>query len=454
MTNKDFETQAILDRLISKEITNKKAAELLGLSKRQIIRKKKKYREEWIKWLIHKSRWKPSNNKQDKSKYTKIFELRRNKYHDYNIIHFQEKLLENHNIKVGYWTLRNELIKEWLVKHKKRKDPKKQYINRPRKECYGEMVQYDWTYDKFLEDRNWWEELCLLVAIDDATWKVDLKFEKSEWLIPTMIFWKEYFETKWKPRSIYLDKFATYKINHPNATDDKDLPTQFWRICQTLWVKLIFANSPQAKWRVERVNATLQDRLIKELREANICDIDSANKFLKKVFIPKFNKKFKVKPKQEADLHIKLTKQEQKSVNQIFSKHSIRKLKNDFTISFNNELYQCYRATDWKWPMLYKWDSITVEEHLDWNIYLSKKWKYIAFQKLDKKRNRIHKLPLAPVSNEDYNKMKDKIEELEKINKIQLENEVELLKTNILSHYQKTWKKHPWMKNFVITKSH
>lgn len=449
MSNKDLEIKTILDKLLDKEIINKRAWELLWLWKRQIIRKKKTYLLEWIKWLIPKARWKPSNNKTDDSKYIQILKLRKEKYSDYNIIHFKEKLIKKHKIKISYWTLRNELIKNWLFKNKKRK-VQKQFTKRERVSNYWELVQYDGSYHKWLEERNWWEELCLLVKVDDANGIVNAKFDKSEWLIPTMNFWKEDIEDNWKPRAIYLDKFATYKINHKNATNDKELPTQFWRICQNLWIKLIFANSPQWKWRVERLNYTFQDRLIKEMREENICDINSANKFLKEVFLPDFNKQFSIEPLEEANLHIILTKNEKDHLNQIFSKHSVRKLKNDFTIAFNNNYYQLYRNKNWWWITLYKWDNITVEEHLNWNIYLSKNWKYITFKKLEEKRNKRYKLPMAPVSNSHFEEMKKEIEKLEEINKIQKENQVELLKTNILSHYEKTWKKHPWMTNFKI----
>jgi len=452
MSNKDLEIKSILDKVLAKEITNNKAWELLWLWKRQIIRKKNKYRLEWALWILHKARWKPSNNKKDDSKYLKILRLRKEKYNDYNIIHFREKLLEKHKIKISYWTLRNELIKNWLVQYKKRKI-QKQFTKRERVANYGELVQYDGSYHKWLEERNWGEELCLLVKVDDATGEINAKFDKSEWLIPTMKFWKGEFEKNWKPRIIYLDKFATYKINHKNATNDKELPTQFWRMCQTLWVKLIFANSPEWKWRVERMNLTLQDRLIKEMREENICDMDSANKFLKETFLPKFNKKFSIEPREKANLHIILTKDENEHLNQIFSKHSERKLKNDFTISFKNQYLQCYRNKKWWWPILYKGDKIIVEEHLNWKIYLSKNWKYLTFKKLEEKRKRQYKLPMAPVSISHFEEMTKEIEKLEEISKIQKENEIELLKTNILSHYEKTWKKHPWMTNFQIWKN-
>ena len=365
---------------------------------------------------------------------------------------FCEKLEEKHNINISIPTLRNELISAWLHKVKKRKI-KQEFHYRERKENYWEMDQYDWCYHKWLENRNWWEELCLLVKVDDANWEISLLFDKSEWINPTFRFWKKDIIENWKPRAIYVDKFATYKINHPNATNDKELPTQFWRACRTLWIRLIFANSAQWKWRVEKMNRTLQDRLVKELREANICNTESANKFLQDVFIPKFNKRFRVEPKWTADLHIPLSKEELNHIDQIFSRHSLRKLKNDFTIAFNNKYYQLYRNKDWGWPYLNKGDKITVEEYLDWTLHLSKNWKYIVFQELPDKRIRQYKLPMAPANRVHFEEMKDEIEKQQEIDKIRKENEKQEIIEPKLSYFKKNWKTHPFMKHFRIWKS-
>jgi len=181
--------------------------------------------------------------------------------------------------------------------------------------------------------------LCLLLAVDDATWEATAKFDKSEWIVPTFNFWKEYIEEKWKPRWIYLDKFATYKINHPNATNDKELPTQFWKACKTLWIGLIFAHSAEWKWRVERMNYTLQDRLVKELRLAGIATIEEANKFLKE-YIPKFNAKFSVVPQRNQNLHKKLSADIKEKMPQIFSIQNGRKINNDYTIMFKTQYFQ------------------------------------------------------------------------------------------------------------------
>lgn len=117
------------------------------------------------------------------------------------------------------------MIKAWIWKDKAMKKLPKQFTDRPRKDAFWEMIKYDRIYHLWFEWREWTKCQCLLVAIDDVTWLVTAKFAKNEWLFETFKFWKEYIELNWKPNSIYLDKFATYKLNYPNATYDKQLPT-------------------------------------------------------------------------------------------------------------------------------------------------------------------------------------------------------------------------------------
>ena len=178
------------------------------------------------------------------------------------------------------------------------------------------------------------------------------------------------------------------------------------------------------------------------MREVNICDTKSANIFLKEVFLPKFNMKFNLEPRENTNLHISNSKDEKDHINQIFSKHSRRKLKNDFTVAFKNNHYQLYRNKDWWCVTLYKGDYITVEEHLDWSIYFSKKWKYLVSKLLPEKRKRLYKLPMAPVNSTHFREMKDEIDNLEEINTIKKENE----KKNKKSYFEIHWKPHPWMK--------
>ena len=396
MTQKELDINNVMDRLIKKEMLLKEASERINKSKRQTIRIKNKYKKEWSAWLIHKSRWKPSNNKISEFKYIKPIQIIKDNYHDYWPTLSAEILAKKHKIFIPVSTLRLHMITAGIWKDKALKKRPKQFTARPRKDVFWEIIQYDWSYHLWFEWRKWTKYQCLLVAIDDATWKVVAKFAKNEWLVETLKFWKEYVEVNWKPNSIYLDKFATYKVNYPNATDDKQLPTQFWRVCKELNIKLIFANTPQAKGRVERMNKTLQDRLVKALRLENINDIESANSFLKDTFLPDFNEQFRVEARTNSNLHLQLRHDEILKLDQIFSEFKQRKIANDFTIKFNNKFYQLYREKDC-WYMIRPWYTVDLELHLNWDIKISKLWKYIKFKVSFDRPERVHKLMTAPV---------------------------------------------------------
>ena len=415
MTQKELNLKSIMDKLVWWYILEREAAKLAHKSLRQVQRIKKRYKEQWDIWLINKSRLRKSNHQYDSTKYDEAILIIQKYYHDYSYVMIQEKLEEKHSIIFPMATLRNELLRRWIRSAKKQKKPDKQRTMRTRKENYWEMIQYDWSYHLWFENR--WEEVCLLVSVDDATWDVVARFDINEWIDSTFKFWLDYIQIYWKPKSIYLDKFSTYKINHPNATDDKELRTQFWRVCKELWIELIFANSPEWKWRVERMNWTLQDRLIKELREANISDIKEANIFLKEIFLPKFNKKFRIEPRGNSDLHIPLRTDEKERLNQIFSEQKIRKVKNDYTINFQTKIIQLYRNKE-GWSMVYKWEQITVEKWMDWSLHISNKNKKYIISKeinINSISNDISKkscnLPLPPVEWEDERLLKELLEQ-------------------------------------------
>ena len=452
MTKKELNIKSVMDKLLNRELTEKLSWELIWKSLRQIQRIKKRYKEEWDEWLIHKSRWKPSNHRRDPIRYKIAMKIIKEKYNDYWPTLATERLEEKHNIKFSMPTIRNEMIREWIWQPKKRKPPWKHFIKRERKENYWEMIQYDWSYHKWFEWRDWTDYQCLLVSVDDATGELDCKFDKNEWIHATFKYWKQYIKEKWKPQSIYLDRFATYKINYPDATNDKDLKTQFGRVCNTLWIRLIFANSPQAKWRVERMNWTLQDRLVKSLREENISNIEEANKYLKEIFIPKFNKKFMVKSRWTFNLHTLLRTDEKKELDQIFSEHKTRKIMNDFTIRFENNCIQLFRKKAW-WYMIYKWDSIIVEKHLNGEIKISKNWTYIENKILPERPQKLYKFPLAPIDEDNIKKIKEDLF-LQKENEIKQKQINNKNKTTIetKTYYERTWKKHNWMKNFTYWK--
>ncbi len=386
----------IITELINKKIKEEEARILIWLkSVRQIRRIKKRVKEEWLKGIRHKNRGRPSNRLLPKDFKEKMLKIIKEKYYDFGPTLLKEKLEEKHKIKVSKETLRQLTIKEWIWKPKKRKQPKKRHVWRARKDNYGEMEQFDWSYHKWLEGRNGRKELCLLLAVDDATWKITkAKFDEHEWVEPVFNFRKEYIEEKWLPYSIYLDKFSTYKINHPSAKDNKDLMTQFQRASKQLGIRLIHAHSPEAKGRVERIFRTLQDRLVKEMRLANISNREEANKFLKE-YIPKFNKRFWVEAKNKYNFHRKKRKEELKYLEKIFSIQSTRKVNNDYTIMFKNKYYQLEENQP---TTVYKKDTVIMEEHLNWEIKINLREKYLNYKILPERPKKIYNIPVCALT--------------------------------------------------------
>ncbi len=278
-----------------------------------------------------------------------------------------EKLGENHQIQITSQTIRVWMTEKGLWKPRKQKQQSFRSW-RPRKEYYGELEQFDgsyhfWFENRFIDSAGNPIEVCLLAAIDDATGAITkASFSANEGINAVFSFWKEYCETRGKPLGIYLDKFSTYKINHKSAVDNSELMTQFQRAMKQLGIHLITAHSPQAKGRIERLFQTLQDRLVKEMRLANITTPEAGNAFLQDVFIPKFNKQFAVIPSKEGNVHKQLLLQEKTKIDHIFSVKETRRVNLDFTIQFKNKWHQLTEIQPTTVRPLLK---VTVETWLD-----------------------------------------------------------------------------------------
>lgn len=385
MTQKEAKCYETIKELIMKRIDGTEAAKILNLSVRQVKRIKARVKVLKIKGVIHGNRGRESNNRIDETIIKKTKKLLKETYYDFNPLLAQEHLRDDNGIHLSKEKVRQLMTDEKLWKPKKKSEAKKHFW-RERKDSYGEMQQFDGSYHKWIECGNTkdvGEEQCLLLAVDDATGKITkAKLEDNEGVYAVFRFWKEYFEENGLPLAIYLDKFSTYKVNHKNAVDNKDLMTQFERAMKQLGTRVIHANSPQAKGRVEKMNGTLQRRLVKELRLNGIKTIAGANKFLKEIFIPKYNKQFAVVPKKEADLHRKLDDKKIGELDKILSIQSERRVNNDYTVRFKNNYYQ---LTEIQPTTVCKKDKVTMEEHLNGDIKIAVRNKYLNFFRLPEK---------------------------------------------------------------------
>lgn len=372
LTSKEQEKLIVITDCLSGKITKAQAATVLGMSTRQVKRLKNTVRNNGALAVIHWLKGKQSNHHIEEAVKEKTLTVIKEKYADFKPSFATEKLAENHDIHISYGTTRLWMMQENLWKPRKQKHVVYRSW-RPRKDYFGELEQFDgsyhyWFEDRFVDGNGNPIEVCILASIDDATGKITrAAFLANEGVIAVFTFWKGYVEELGKPGSIYLDKFSTYKINHKNAVDNSELMTQFQRAMQHLSIELIPANSPQAKGRIERLFKTLQDRLVKELRLGNISTPQQGNKFLKEVFIPKFNQQFAVMPTKEGDIHRPLLQQEKKAISHIFSIHEERRVNLDFTIQFKNKWYQ---LTEIQPTTVRPLEKVFIETWLDESVHI------------------------------------------------------------------------------------
>ena len=309
-----------------------------GLSIRQCKRIKKEYKKQGVIALSHKNRGKQSNNCISKEKIELAIKIIKEKYPDFGPTFAMEKLQENHDISFSVETLRKAMIAHDLWEGKTRR---KAHIHQPRtrRAAEGELIQLDGSEHLWFESRG---TMCTLIAyIDDATSKiVHAEFFQSESTWSYFNSFKKLLKHSDKPVALYSDKHGVFRINNSKdgsaSSNDSHGLTQFGRALNTLNVKLINANSPQAKGRVERSFGTLQDRLVKELRLANISTMEQANTFLPG-FIEKHNKKFALQPSSKVSAYRPLLASE--DLEQIFTIQDKRILSKNLTCQFKNHTY-------------------------------------------------------------------------------------------------------------------
>jgi hypothetical protein len=388
MSARELDRLDVIQRLQRQEITGADAARLLTLSLRQVWRLKRRVATAGAAGLIHCSRGQPGNRRMSDRERTRVVRLLRTRYADFGPTFASEKLAECHGLARDPKTIRTLMIAErlWTPNVRRRMEHRSW---RQRKAALGEMIQFDGSYEPWLEARG--PSCCLLAGIDDATGNVlSAQLASDEGVFPVFTFWRSYVERYGVPRSVYLDRFSTYKMTQRVAVENHDLKTQFQRALEELRCEPIFAYSPQAKGRVERLFGTLQDRLVKELRLAGISTIAAGNQFLAEVFLPAFNRRFAVTPASPANLHRPLTGREKNSLDATFARQETRVVRNDWTVAYGNQWYQLTRQQP---VTVCKRDTLTVEERLNGTIHFRLRGKYLNATPLPARPPKASNLP-------------------------------------------------------------
>lgn len=336
MSSKERERLKVLARVKRGELNLKEAAELIGVSYRQCRRLHKRHKQSGDRGLLHRSRGQPSNRGHQAQFKAAVLARYQERYPDFGPTLAAEKLATD-----GY-EMDHETLRRWLLQarlwHKRRKRAAHRSW-RERRAHFGELVQLDGSHHEWFEKRG--ERCCLMKLIDDATSKRMARLSEEETIFSAMELLWRWIDRYGIPRALYTDKKNVYVVDEKTrqraAESGEEVLTQFGTACKKLGIEIITAHSPQAKGRVERSHGTYQDRLVKELRLAEINTIAAANELLDSGYGEQLSEKFAVAPRAKADYH---RAPKGYDLAAIFCLEEERTVQRDWTVRFANQFFQ------------------------------------------------------------------------------------------------------------------
>lgn len=346
-------TQADRDRLVAlkkakkKLITQREAAEELGISVRHVKRLIDGVKKHGDKAVVHGLRGRPSNRKiEEKIEREAMKILSAPVYAGFGPTLAAEYLCKKHGIEAS-----KETVRQWMLRAKlwrgKRAKVKEVHMWRPRRSRFGELVQWDTSDHEWLEGRG--ERLYLIAMIDDATSRLFARFVRSDSSEENMKLLWDYLEKFGRPVAFYTDKASMFHTTEKRKRDepgvDKDPvempPTQIGRALRELAITWMAAHSPQAKGRVERNFGTAQDRLVKGMRVAGVTTLEQANEYLLSDYLVWWERELTMEPANGDDAHRPLEKSHDLAAS--LSYVETRQVRPDYTLRWDGKLYQIER---------------------------------------------------------------------------------------------------------------
>jgi transposase len=336
MSRKERDRLKVMDQLAQGRITQQQAAERLGMSARQVRRLQGRYAAEGDRGLVHTLRGRPSNRRIDPAVRERAIELLRVKYHDFGPTLASEHLAQDDGIAASRETVRGWMRQGGLWAAQRKGRPHRR--RRPRRACFGELVQMDTSTHDWLEGRG--EPCVLITMIDDATGRKLMHFERADTTATNMGLILDWVARYGRPLALYTDWARHFKQAPQRGQKSALKPTQIERALHELEIRLIAAHSPQAKGRVERSHGTDQDRLVKKLRLAGVRTIEAANRFLQEVYLAQVAERFTVEAA-GADAHRSARGYD---LEAILSVQEERSVANDYTVQVDGTAWQIERG--------------------------------------------------------------------------------------------------------------
>jgi hypothetical protein len=287
-----MKVQEVIVRALAGKLTWLQVADILGRSPRSIRRLRWKLERFGYDGLFDRRRQVPSPKRAPLAEVQRVLALYRDRYQGFNVRHFHQLARRQHGVRFCYAFVKQALQAAGLVsKHQARGRHRRRREPRP---CFGELLHLDGSRHRWLAlvPDQW---LTLIAVVDDATKRLlyaELR-EGGESVAAIMTALRAILERYGLPIALYTDR-AHWAVHTPTSgsAPDRRHPTQVGRALARLGIEHILGYSPQARGRSERVNRTLQDRLVNELRVTGITTVAAANRYLRERFLPAFNTEF------------------------------------------------------------------------------------------------------------------------------------------------------------------
>src|SRR5882672_1372266 len=384
MSRKERDRMKIMAGVKANELSQVQAAELMGLGYRQAKRVWRRYQDEGDAGLVHRLRGKAGLGCKPAALRTEELKLcAEERYVDFGPTLMVEEL-QKKGIVVDHDTVRRWLLASGRRTLRRRRQQHRQW--RERKPCFGAMVQLDGSHHDWFEGRR--AKCVLMVMVDDATNRLRARFSEEETTRASYDVLEAWVRQDGLPGSLYVDRDSIYRCEGQASVAEQlagqERQTQFGRAMAQLGVELILANSPQAKGRVERMNGVLQDRLVKALRLAGICDLESANRFLEATFLGEFNQRFGRVAASPMDAHRGVPR----NLDEVLSWEEPRVVQRDWTVGCEAKWYQLDRQHE---ALSLAGRKVVVRTLRDGRVQLVYRAKKLQWKELPSRPARVHK---------------------------------------------------------------
>ncbi len=354
-----FKLQDVLLKAMAKKITWWEAAEIIGVTDRTMRRWRERLEEHGFDGLADRRKGRPSPKRVPLKVCEEVLRLYQERYADFNVRHFHEKLQEEHGIRLSYTWVKRALQGAGLVPRRRRRGTHRR--RRARRPLPGMLLHIDGSRHQWFQNQRWYD---LVVILDDATSEIYYaQLVEEESTRTVMAALRHVIETKGIFCALYSDRGSHFFVTPKGEQRvDKQRPTQVGRAMKELGIQMIAAYSPQARGRSERSFGTWQGRLPQELRLAGITTVEGANRFLREHYTGRFNEQFRVPA---AEKGTAFRRSSRSDLEWVFTVQTERVVAKDNTVAIGSRAWQIDKT---RFRHTLAGSTVTIHEHLDGTI--------------------------------------------------------------------------------------